>query len=559
MALNVVTQFVSDAVPDEDEVIAEDEFDATDSSDPSSPSSGEAISSSTASSASSRPEIPPFDVTGSTMELYGRFVNAGVYPKPYQHPEQSLTNRPNLSRTMPRNKVTPAAFSEPTTPKFANLTMKPEVKQDNSHAPKAPSSTKGKPQVHSFDDTSTQPHRASQAVSSERKDTPAIFLAQSPLPIEEELKLDSEDSTGSTGNPVSLKKSDDLTYVVGKDGSTSNSREALEMEELVRKAVDKCLGNAKVYALNPDALVVEHKKKTIRVQSLASSRFGLIRKTFGVQEQELVTSICKSGKLSGGVSKGKSGQFFFATSDHKFVLKTLTEEEFEFLEEKFVLEYASYMAKHKNSLLPRFYACIKIATYRFIIMNNVFCTDLKMVEVYDLKGSTVGRVAKKEEESILKDNDLLRNKRQFYFSSEVLLGLYLQLTEDVQFLSDHNVMDYSLLIGVHIVDEKSPLSDADYKFPEDVGFKSMFQKEFGGMFARDTDDEPLAEIYFLGVIDILQNFGVRKKLENMIRSITEDSNGISALPPDPYSNRFLGFVFKNVVKYEPNRKNKLHL
>ena len=46
------------------------------------------------------------------------------------------------------------------------------------------------------------------------------------------------------------------------------------------------------------------------------------------------------------------------------------------------------------------------------------------------------------------------------------------------------------------------------------------------------------EIYFMGIIDILTNFGKKKRMENIIKSIVQNPRTISCMPPVGYGNRF---------------------
>ena len=39
------------------------------------------------------------------------------------------------------------------------------------------------------------------------------------------------------------------------------------------------------------------------------------------------------------------------------------------------------------------------------------------------------------------------------------------------------------------------------------------------------------EIYFVGIIDILTNFGKKKLMENLVRSVFHNSRTISCVPP----------------------------
>ena len=44
--------------------------------------------------------------------------------------------------------------------------------------------------------------------------------------------------------------------------------------------------------------------------------------------------------------------------------------------------------------------------------------------------------------------------------------------------------------------------------------KAFFESQDGGIISADG-----TEIYFMGIIDILTNFGKKKKIENVMRSI----------------------------------------
>jgi len=73
------------------------------------------------------------------------------------------------------------------------------------------------------------------------------------------------------------------------------------MEVLVRKTVEVCLVNSKMFDLLPEALKFVHDKKSYPVENLASAQFTRSRKIF---EKELVKSIWTNGPLSGGVQIG---------------------------------------------------------------------------------------------------------------------------------------------------------------------------------------------------------------------------------------------------------------
>jgi len=60
--------------------------------------------------------------------------------------------------------------------------------------------------------------------------------------------------------------------------------------------------------------------------------------------------------------------------------------------------------------------------------------------------------------------------------------------------------------------------------------------------------EPTGECYdviiFFGIIDILQDYDISKKLEHAYKAIQYDPTAISAVDPKQYSKRFRDFIFK---------------
>lgn len=64
--------------------------------------------------------------------------------------------------------------------------------------------------------------------------------------------------------------------------------------------------------------------------------------------------------------------------------------------------------------------------------------------------------------------------------------------------------------------------------------------------------EATGEIYdvvlFFGIIDILQDYDISKKLEHAYKSIHYDATSISAVDPKQYSKRFKDFIYKAFVE-----------
>lgn len=51
-------------------------------------------------------------------------------------------------------------------------------------------------------------------------------------------------------------------------------------------------------------------------------------------------------------------------------------------------------------------------------------------------------------------------------------------------------------------------------------------------------------VLFFGIIDILQDYDISKKLEHVYKSMQHDASSISAVDPKQYSRRFRDFILK---------------
>lgn len=62
----------------------------------------------------------------------------------------------------------------------------------------------------------------------------------------------------------------------------------------------------------------------------------------------------------------------------------------------------------------------------------------------------------------------------------------------------------------------------------------------------DASEAELFEVYdvvlYLGIIDILQEYNLKKKVELAYKSFKYDPMSISVMEPTPYSKRFVNFL-----------------
>ncbi|KAH9074290.1 SAICAR synthase-like protein [Lactarius deliciosus] len=293
---------------------------------------------------------------------------------------------------------------------------------------------------------------------------------------------------------------------------------------------------------------------------------------FHLDPADYLLSLTAQYILSELGSPGKSGSFFYFSRDYRFIIKTIRHAEHKFL----------------RSILKRYHA-----------------------HTYDLKGSTVGRLypedrARENPRAVLKDLNWIDRRKELAFGPEKRALLTEQLRRDAELLKELQVMDYSLLVGIHnmqrgnrdnvrrntlrvfspdvhvppqpyahehknqhrrrTVTSMTPepphvvrraMHDAsvnanaslksvgDGLLPEeDTGDRQhfLFSQDEGGLRATDEQNEPLDTVYYLGVIDILTPYGFVKKFEHIWKGMSADRHKISPVPPAEYGDRFFAFM-----------------
>eukprot|EP00466_Bigelowiella_natans_P019452 jgi/Bigna1/128099/aug1.5_g2807 len=193
--------------------------------------------------------------------------------------------------------------------------------------------------------------------------------------------------------------------------------------------------------------------------------FRRLRETFNISDLEYSYKYKRSfdgdvEQMRRNFSEGKSDSFLYFTADRKFVVKTVTHEEHDLLMD-IVDDYAWHMHKHPHSLIIRMFGSYSVRMYDgvayFCVFNNIFDAPkgYKIHAKFDLKGSTINR-STPPGSSTMKDNDL---REGLHVRKETADQILRQLQADSQFLASLNIMDYSLLLGVHYTTYRSDFSD----------------------------------------------------------------------------------------------------
>ncbi|XP_047482701.1 phosphatidylinositol 4-phosphate 5-kinase type-1 alpha-like isoform X12 [Penaeus chinensis] len=347
-----------------------------------------------------------------------------------------------------------------------------------------------------------------------------------------------------------------------------------------------------------------HQFSEFRFKVYAPIAFRHFRDLFKIQPEDYLVSLC-SEPLRELSNPGASGSIFYLTNDDEFIIKTVQHKEAEFLQ-KLLPGYYMNLNQNPRTLLPKFfglynYQC-NAKNIRLITMNNLLPSSIKMHQKYDLKGSTYKRKASKYERSkespTFKDLDFMEHHPEgILLEAETYKALVNTIARDCRVLTSFKIMDYSLLVGIHNLDlaARKKAQDKEKKLnggdggPADDGSGEAEGEGTGltrsrsinrhklvahstAMESIQADSDPIDEedhvppggiparnakgerlLLFLGIIDILQSYRLKKKLEHTFKSMIHDGDTISVHRPNFYAQRFLKFMETTVFKKIPSR------
>eukprot|EP00795_Rhopilema_esculentum_P014006 gene14006-4975_t len=309
--------------------------------------------------------------------------------------------------------------------------------------------------------------------------------------------------------------------------------------------------------------------------------FQNLRERFGIDDQLYARSFQEALQMS--ESSGNSGAKLFETGDKAFIVKSIESEEVEMMHSllpkyhevppRFELGsldsksrvltitpwdrwisnplFRVYVVEsHGETLLPQYLGMYRVTVdgkeHYFITFRTVFSLTKTIHKKYDLKGSRVSREASGAEKSkdlpTFKDVDFTRDNVKLYVGNEKKADLLQKIRNDVEFLAAQNLMDYSLLVGIHEEDrnesdddldadvtngrsddsaEESPSSPSGER-PLMGRSNSVTSGEVpmdGERYAVNSSRDSKHEIYYLGIIDVLTYYGSNKKAAHAAKTV----------------------------------------
>ena len=331
--------------------------------------------------------------------------------------------------------------------------------------------------------------------------------------------------------------------------------------------------------LSADHLTVRSHRSSskIFVRAYAVNLFTRLRSMFGISEKAFYRSLLESGPYvsfqTNSKGAARTGAIFFFTRDGAYLVKTIKEDEAATLLQM-LPKYCTFMEENgRRSLLSRFCGiyevCFGDECRTLVIMNSVFparASD-RIAERFDLKGSTVGRECPEKERiangrnAVLKDVNFAREnlgrgasdecRKSFCLGPPGKGALLEQLQRDTSLLKDCNVIDYSLFVGVELVDylnfPKGKKMGLPRVMESVLGSISGSRVVDGGEYAvMRGERQGFPACYYFGLIDFLQPFNVKKEVEWRLKSVLYKKDTFSCVPPDVYAMRLIAFLDHNI-------------
>nr|CAD2190027.1 unnamed protein product [Meloidogyne enterolobii] len=385
----------------------------------------------------------------------------------------------------------------------------------------------------------------------------------------------SSSTPGKSGNKIGHRRIDKQGEVSYKRVPTNALMGAIQLG--IANSVGSLAGKPRRDILVQDFEVIEsvtfptdgsqmtpsHQYGDFRFKSYAPIAFRYFRELFNIKPADFLKSLCTL-PLRELSNPGASGSIFYVSTDDKFIIKTVQHKEAEFLR-KLLPGY--YMNLHQNprTLLPKFFGLFCYQSLgkniRLLVMNNLLPQSVEMHHKFDLKGSTYKRHASKSEREkrspTLKDLDFNAE-----FTDGIMLDAHIYdilvdvIKRDCFVLESFKIMDYSMLMGVHNIDAQQHASNHN-RLPaawdaEEAAIAETWRslqldysttrgpQDDGGVPAKNAKGERL--LLYLGIIDILQNYRLFKKLEHTFKSVLHDGETISVTNPGFYANRFTSYI-----------------
>lgn len=282
-------------------------------------------------------------------------------------------------------------------------------------------------------------------------------------------------------------------------------------------------------------------------------------------------------KLKESVSEGASGSFFYRVINNtaggvssRFIIKQITKEEKNALL-SWLPAYREYVESRQGRSLIQYFGCHSMSLWwrfsgkvYFVVMRNFL--PVRQWLTFDLKGATANRRALAAQLlhqihagedprsgaawGTLRDWEWMDIAMVCDVSVSDKARLNEMITADADFLGTQGLLDYSLLVGIHRLTPQALPAEREAKLQE--------LSSIGGFISLDRQ-----RVYFFGIIDVLEKYSLRWRAQHAALTAGyrlsckhAAADGISAMPPQEYADRFRTFVAREVLSLEGEQRQR---
>jgi len=191
-------------------------------------------------------------------------------------------------------------------------------------------------------------------------------------------------------------------------------------------------------------------------------------------------------------------------------------------------------------------------------------------------GQPINELLRDAGNPVLKDIDFMRLGRavRLYWPHEgespLTHRLRTQLRKDIAFLREHDIMDHSILLGIHHATANTPDEEEEVcirgspqailEAYEQAYCLSLDTAVSKGLLGKSMEDHGRSDElcrYSLGIIDILQSWDFNKVIEHAIKTklLRLDEDAISCVRPRRYEERMSDFINVRVLPRGQERQS----
>ncbi|PIK60516.1 hypothetical protein BSL78_02543 [Apostichopus japonicus] len=264
-----------------------------------------------------------------------------------------------------------------------------------------------------------------------------------------------------------------------------------------------------------------HQYPDFRFKTYAPVAFRYFRDLFGIQPDDYLISLVKD-PLRELSNPGASGSIFYLSNDDEFIIKTCS---------------------IKRQTSSRSYCQVITCTKR-----KKSSPTLKDLDFLEERGGRTTPTFNGDNSSPPPTRQSLRNRQATPKHLETSAPYLMTLSPKINFTDSslglpHKLERTKSRKAKHTTTREAIQGQSETYMPESEGESS------GGIPAKNSKGERL--LLFLGIIDILQCYKLRKKLEHTYKAFVHDGDTVSVCRPEFFAKRFQDFMLQRVFKKLP--------